>query len=134
MEHNGAGEVPINKQDRASMTQKTLRVLFIGDVVGTPGLQMVGRMLKSFISSHHIDFVVCNGENAHNGKGMSVDALNQLLEAGVNVVTGGNHTWSNFNFFDTLKLILRSCALSTIQKEPMEREWAFIAFRRVWVK
>jgi len=74
MEHNGAGEVPINKQDRASMTQKTLRVLFIGDVVGTPGLQMVGRMLKSFISSHHIDFVVCNGENAHNGKGMSVDA------------------------------------------------------------
>ncbi|HCD36275.1 TIGR00282 family metallophosphoesterase [Chlorobium phaeovibrioides] len=85
------------------MGQKTLRVLFIGDVVGTPGLQIVGRMLKSFISSHHIDFVVCNGENAHNGKGMSVDALNQLLEAGVNVVTGGNHTWSNFNFFDTLK-------------------------------
>ena len=77
--------------------------MFIGDVVGTPGLQMVGRMLKSFISKYHVDFVICNGENAHHGKGMSLEALNQLLEAGVNVVTGGNHTWSNFNFFDTLK-------------------------------
>ena len=77
--------------------------MFIGDVVGTPGLQMVGKMLKSFISKYNVDFVICNGENAHHGKGMSLDALNQLLEAGVNVVTGGNHTWSNFNFFDTLK-------------------------------
>ena len=77
--------------------------MFIGDVVGTPGLQMVERMLKSFISKHHVDFVICNGENAHHGKGLSLEALNQLLEAGVNVVTGGNHTWSNFNFFDTLK-------------------------------
>ncbi len=85
------------------MAQKTLNVMFIGDVVGTPGLQMVGRMLKSFISKYHVDFVVCNGENAHHGKGLSLEALNQLLEAGVNVVTGGNHTWSNFNFFDTLK-------------------------------
>jgi hypothetical protein len=85
------------------MAQKTLNVMFIGDVVGTPGLQMVSRMLKSFISKYHVDFVVCNGENAHHGKGMSLEALNQLLEAGVNVVTGGNHTWSNFNFFDTLK-------------------------------
>ena len=85
------------------MAQKTVKVMFIGDVVGTPGLQMVGKMLKSFISKYNVDFVICNGENAHHGKGMSLDALNQLLEAGVNVVTGGNHTWSNFNFFDTLK-------------------------------
>ncbi len=85
------------------MAQKTVKVMFIGDVVGTPGLQMVGKMLKSFISKYNVDFVICNGENAHHGKGMSLEALNQLLEAGVNVVTGGNHTWSNFNFFDTLK-------------------------------
>jgi len=85
------------------MAQKTVKVMFIGDVVGTPGLQMVSRMLKNFISKYHVDFVICNGENAHHGKGMSLEALNQLLEAGVNVVTGGNHTWSNFNFFDTLK-------------------------------
>ncbi|MEI7824900.1 MAG: YmdB family metallophosphoesterase, partial [Chlorobiaceae bacterium] len=41
------------------MAQKTLNVMFIGDVVGTPGLQMVSRMLKSFISKYHVDFVVC---------------------------------------------------------------------------
>ena len=43
------------------MAQKTVKVMFIGDVVGTPGLQMVGRMLKSFISKYHVDFVICNG-------------------------------------------------------------------------
>ncbi|TLU86208.1 MAG: TIGR00282 family metallophosphoesterase [Chlorobium sp.] len=85
------------------MSQKTVRVMFIGDVVGTPGLKMVDLMLKNFIRKYSIDFVICNGENAHHGKGMSLEALNQLLGAGVNVVTGGNHTWSNFNFFDTLK-------------------------------
>lgn len=85
------------------MSQKNLNVLFIGDVVGTPGLQMVSRMLKSFISKYHVDFVIANGENAHHGKGLSLEALNQLLDAGVDVVTGGNHTWSNFNFFETLK-------------------------------
>ena len=45
------------------MAQKTVKVMFIGDVVGTPGLQMVGKMLKSFISKYSVDFVICNGEN-----------------------------------------------------------------------
>ena len=85
------------------MSAKTATILFIGDVVGNPGLQMVSRMLKGFISKYEVDFVICNGENAHHGKGLSLEALNQMLEAGVDVVTGGNHTWNNFNFFDTLK-------------------------------
>ncbi|NTU92568.1 MAG: TIGR00282 family metallophosphoesterase [Chlorobiaceae bacterium] len=85
------------------MASKSVNILLIGDVVGNPGLQIVSRMLKGFISKHHVDFVVCNGENAHNGKGMSLEALNLLTEAGVDVVTGGNHIWNNFNFFDTLK-------------------------------
>jgi metallophosphoesterase (TIGR00282 family) len=85
------------------MSAKTANILFIGDVVGNSGLQIVSRMLKGFISKYEVDFVICNGENAHNGKGMSLEALNQMLEAGVDVVTGGNHTWNNFNFFETLK-------------------------------
>ncbi|ABL64740.1 TIGR00282 family metallophosphoesterase [Chlorobium phaeobacteroides] len=85
------------------MGQKIVKVMFIGDVVGNPGLKMVDLLLKNFIKKYSVDFVICNGENAHNGKGMSLESLNQLLEAGVQVVTGGNHTWSNFNFFETLK-------------------------------
>ena len=92
-----------NSVKQQSMSRKTARVLFIGDVVGTPGLKMVELMLKNFIKKYNVDFVICNGENAHNGKGLSLESLNQLLGAGVNVVTGGNHTWSNFNFFETLK-------------------------------
>jgi len=85
------------------MGKKTVNILFIGDIVGKPGVQIVTHMLKGFRSKYSLDFVICNGENAHNGKGMSKEALHQLQEAGVDVITGGNHTWNNFNFFDTLK-------------------------------
>ncbi len=85
------------------MTKAIATVLFIGDVVGTPGVTMVERLLKGIIAKHDIDFVICNGENTHNGKGTSRVALTQLKESGVDVVTGGNHTWNNFNFFETLK-------------------------------
>lgn len=85
------------------MGKNTATILFIGDVVGRPGLQIVDHLLKGLITKHSIDFVICNGENTHNGKGISKEALHQLKEAGVDVITGGNHTWNNFNFFETLK-------------------------------
>ncbi len=86
-----------------TMGRKTATILFIGDVVGKPGLQIASHLLKGLITKHSVDFVICNGENTHNGKGMSREALHQLKEAGVDVITGGNHTWNNFNFFETLK-------------------------------
>ena len=83
--------------------KKTATILFIGDVVGKPGVQIVSHLLKGLRTKHSVDLVICNGENTHNGKGMNKEALHQLREAGVDVFTGGNHTWNNFNFFETLK-------------------------------
>jgi len=70
------------KTEGQGMAEKIFNVMFIGDVVGTPGLNMVELWLKNFIRKYSIEFVICNGENAHHGKGMSLEALNQLVASG----------------------------------------------------
>ncbi len=82
---------------------KTVNIFFLADVVGQPGVEMVSRMLKSFIQKYDIHFSICNGENAYNGKGMSLEVMHQLRAAGIDVISGGNHIWDNFKFHEVLK-------------------------------
>lgn len=73
-----------------------MRVLFIGDIVGTPGVELVRRRLPDLRKTHSLDFVIANAENAEpGGIGLSSEALAVLLEAGVDVLTGGNHSWQS---------------------------------------
>ncbi|ACF13283.1 metallophosphoesterase [Chloroherpeton thalassium ATCC 35110] len=82
---------------------KTVNVFFMADIVGQPGVDIVTKMLKGYIQKYQIHFVICNGENAYRGKGMSNEILKQLRGVGVDVITGGNHIWDNYKFHDTLK-------------------------------
>lgn len=70
-----------------------MRLLFIGDVVGRTGRTIVSEILPNFIDQYGIDFVVLNGENAAGGFGITEDIFNGFLNAGVDVVTTGNHVW-----------------------------------------
>ncbi|HEY9167753.1 MAG TPA: TIGR00282 family metallophosphoesterase [Candidatus Kryptonia bacterium] len=78
------------------MTLETLNVLFVGDIVGNPGMGMVSNFLRSFIDKHSIDFVIANGENAADGKGITDKLAQKLYASGVNVITSGNHIWDKF--------------------------------------
>jgi 2',3'-cyclic-nucleotide 2'-phosphodiesterase len=69
------------------------RLLFIGDIVGRPGRDLVRRGLVSLVAHHRIDFVIANGENAAAGFGITPDIADDLFEYGVQVITGGNHSW-----------------------------------------
>ncbi len=79
---------------------ETLNVLFVGDIVGTPGLGMVTNFLRSFVDKHKIDFVIANGENAADGKGITDKLAQRLFGAGVNVITSGNHIWDKFQIHE----------------------------------
>ena len=69
-----------------------MKVLFIGDVIGIPGYDLLKTFLPSIKSRYHIDFVVANAENITDGMGMlEKDAL-ELLKLEIDVLTGGNHT------------------------------------------
>lgn len=70
-----------------------MRLLFLGDVMGRSGRDRVIRELPGIIEEHALDFVVVNGENAAGGFGINEAILTDLLGAGADVVTTGNHVW-----------------------------------------
>ncbi len=71
---------------------KNVRILFIGDVVGVPGYNIVKLLLPGIIEKERIDFVIANGENISDGMGILKRDAETLLSLPVNVLTGGNHT------------------------------------------
>lgn len=71
-----------------------MRICFVGDVVGRPGRQAVCEALPGLIERYRCDFTVVNGENAAAGYGLTARTADELLSAGANVLTSGNHIWS----------------------------------------
>jgi hypothetical protein len=70
-----------------------VRVLLIGDIVGKPGRDVVKKLLPDYVKANGIDFVIANGENAAQGSGITANLFKEIVSAGVDVVTSGDHTW-----------------------------------------
>jgi hypothetical protein len=86
------------------------RLLFIGDIVGRPGRNLVRRGLAALVAHRQIDLVVANVENAAAGFGVTPEIAEEMLAAGVHVMTGGNHTWDKkeiLPYFDEQPRLLR---------------------------
>ncbi|WP_428698420.1 TIGR00282 family metallophosphoesterase [Stappia sp.] len=81
-----------------------MRLLFLGDLVGRSGRQAAIDVLPRLVDRHKIDFVIVNGENAAAGFGITEEILQDVLDAGADVVTTGNHVWDQR---DTLVYIER---------------------------
>jgi metallophosphoesterase (TIGR00282 family) len=69
-------------------------VLAIGDIVGKPGRQAVKKLLPALKGEYKLDLVVANGENAAGGAGLTPATADELIDAGVDVITSGNHIWA----------------------------------------
>ena len=85
------------------------RVLAVGDVVGAPGLERVRRNLRRMKREHKVDFTVVNGENAAV-VGLLPNQAEDILDAGADIVTMGNHTWGKreiVTYLDDCPRILR---------------------------
>jgi metallophosphoesterase (TIGR00282 family) len=65
----------------------------VGDVVGKPGRKATSVLLPELREKHGIDLIVANGENAAGGIGLTPETAQELLQAGVDVITSGNHIW-----------------------------------------
>ena len=79
------------------MAQQFLNILFIGDIVGTPGLEITQGLIKNYIQKYQIDFCVANGENLVEGKGVNEEMAAKVFNLGVHVITTGNHLWDNWH-------------------------------------
>lgn len=94
-----------------------MKILFIGDIVGNPGRRAVTEYLKGLNQSSEeshaknpYDFIIANAENAAGGKGLTFEIVDQLLAAGVSVITTGNHVWDVkeiLDFIDTTPQLIR---------------------------
>lgn len=69
-----------------------MKILYIGDIMGRPGRETIKKVLPELISERGIDFVVAQGENLSDGKGMQIKATEELMASGVGAFTGGNWT------------------------------------------
>ena len=85
-----------------------MKILAVGDIVGENGLRKLKEILPNLKKKEKIDFIIVNGENVAGGMGITEKLFNQIIQAGADVVTLGNHTWSKkdiFNFIDNEKII-----------------------------
>lgn len=89
---------------------RAMNILFVGDVVGSPGRDMVKEYVPRLKEKYRPHITIINGENAAGGKGITEKIYRGFLEVGAQAVTLGNHTWDNrdiFEFIDDAKYMVR---------------------------
>ncbi len=92
-----------------------MRILFVGDVVGRPGRDVIAALLPSLRRDLGIDLAIVNGENAAGGAGLTAEIAHELHDAGADVVTNGNHVWDQRQFardIDALEFCIRPINLA----------------------
>lgn len=85
------------------MKNNTLKILFIGDIVGRPGRAAVAHFVPLLRAKYDLDLVIANGENLAAGKGMTFAKYEEMLNVGVDYFTSGNHIWKNADIIPFLK-------------------------------
>ena len=80
-----------------------LNTIFVGDIIGKPGVDIVALWLPGLIQKYKADLVIANGENVSDGKGCTDKEGRTLFSLGVHVITCGNHTWDKHQSQDYLK-------------------------------
>ncbi len=100
-----------------------MRILFIGDIVGSPGVGLVRKALPQLIVREKLDFVIANAENAVNGSGLTPSVYRKLRDAGVDLVTLGDHIYRKAEIIGTLEKDDRVCKPSNFPPAAPGREF-----------
>jgi metallophosphoesterase (TIGR00282 family) len=87
-----------------------MKLLFIGDIVGKPGRDVIKKLLPGLKDEYGLDFVIANAENSAGGSGITRKTADELFQAGVDVITSGDHIWKKAEILELIqeeKRILR---------------------------
>ncbi len=74
-----------------------VNILFVGDIVGTPGLELAVNLIPNYVKKFGVDLLIINGENATEGKGIAEEHAKKLFDVGTHVITTGNHVWDRWD-------------------------------------
>ena len=89
---------------------QTMKILFIGDIVGKPGRLAIRELLPLIVEDYRIEFVIANCENAAAGFGVTRDVVEELYQSRIDVLTSGNHIWDKkevLEFVEDYETLLR---------------------------
>jgi len=81
----------------------TVKILFIGDIVGSPGRRAVREILPRLQQAHGLDVIIANGENSAGGNGITPDIAAELFSYGVDAITTGDHLWDQKEVMELLQ-------------------------------
>lgn len=82
---------------------ETLKVFFIADIVGEPGLALLETIFPGIKDKYKPDFIIANAENSHEGRGLNRSIVKRLYDLDVDVITGGNHSFDKWKIFSYMK-------------------------------
>jgi hypothetical protein len=106
-----------------------LKILFIGDVVGSPGRKLLAKLLPRLIPRWDLGLVVCNAENAAGGSGITAKTHEELVEAGVNVFTMGDHVYRKDEIFALFEQTNRLCRPANFPPDAPGEEFVVVEAR-----
>ena len=92
------------------MSDNTIKIMFLGDIVGKPGRLAVKNYIEKLENNNKPDFIIANVENASHGFGLTQKNYNELLSYGIDCFTSGNHIWDKreiFTYIDTADRLIR---------------------------
>ncbi|MFI3291532.1 MAG: TIGR00282 family metallophosphoesterase [Opitutales bacterium] len=103
-----------------------MRIFFIGDVVGNAGRRILAENLKDIVSKEKIDLVICNGENAAGGSGITKNIAQKLFSYGIDVITLGDHLWDQRCLEAEIDSIDNMCRPANIPPDNKGKEYIII--------
>jgi len=106
-----------------------VRLLFIGDIVGRPGRDMVTRAVPGLIAKHQLDLVVANAENAAGGSGLTPAIYRSIVAAGVDAVTLGDHVYRRKEIYSVLQSENNIVRPANLPDEAVGRQWTVVEAR-----
>jgi len=101
-----------------------MRILFLGDIVGTPGIDAVRRAVPALTRVERLDLVIANAENAAGGSGLTPRLYRRLRDGGVHLFTLGDHVYKKLDILDTLLREDRICKPANFPHDSPGREFA----------
>ncbi|QDU94607.1 TIGR00282 family metallophosphoesterase [Lignipirellula cremea] len=104
-----------------------MRILLIGDIVGKPGKDFVAQVVPKIRQSEELDLVIANGENAENGSGITPAIYRQLLAAGVDCITLGDHIYRKKDIIEILEKEANIVKPANFPKAAPGRNWAVVS-------
>jgi len=106
-----------------------VRILFIGDIVGKPGRVIVEQAIAGLVRAEQLDLVVANAENAAGGSGLNPSIYRELMRAGVDAITLGDHVYRRREIYSILENETNIVKPANLPAESVGRNWAAVTAR-----